>query len=433
MSLRGDIQTMPLTDLLQWLEIMQKTGVLEIIHAQTEQKFYLSQGMIATATSSHYYMTDSVENVRRILAETMQWPTGRFTFAEGSLPEEITAINFRIDMQSLLLDVCREMDEAAEAARRLGVAAGAEQSRTTTLVIAKSFRLAVIDRLLQNKYELPLLPDVVNRILEVTRQGDYSLRSLSNVINTDPLLTAQVLKHANSALYAGTREVNSLPQAVQRLGAQAVVNIVLAVSLQSVRSTRDIFLARKNQLWQYSLSTALVAQMVAIPAAQDRDIAFLCGLMMDFGKTVLLSMIQDVMTQDPVWQRTPADLVDRLLDSYHAKVGGLIAEKWHLPAPVREAIACHHVLKGAHEHRAYAAIASLSDTLATHFASSASTETEEQIAQRQSNQSLTITAEAEELAKLPASEALGFSPSQIQLILDRGPECLKFVREFLVK
>ncbi len=433
MSLRGDIQTMPLPDLLQWLEIMQKTGVLEIIHAQTEQQFYLSDGLIATAMSSHYYMTDSVDNVRGILTETMQWATGRFTFTEGPLPEEIGAINFRIPIQSLLLDVCREMDEASEAARVPGTAVGAVQSRATTLVMARSFRLAVIDRLLQNNYELPLLPDVVNRILEVTRQGDYSLRSLSNVINTDPLLTAQVLKNANSALYASAREVSSLPQAVQRLGGQAVVNIVLAISLQSVRSTRDIFLARKTQLWPYSLSTALVAQMVAVPAGLDRDIAFLCGLMMDFGKVVLLSLIQDVMTQDPVWQRTPAELVDSLLENYHSKVGGLVAEKWHLPAPVREAITCHHILKGAQEHSRYAALASFSDTLATYFATTAATETEAQIIQRQSNQSLIITPEAEELARLPSVELLGFSPAQIQFILDSGPECLKFVRDFLVK
>ena len=87
MSLRGEIQTMPLADLFQWLELMQKTGVLKLGSGQIEQQFYFSNGMIATATSTAYHATDNEENVRRLLAEGLRWQEGRFEFIEAPLPE----------------------------------------------------------------------------------------------------------------------------------------------------------------------------------------------------------------------------------------------------------------------------------------------------------------------------------------------------------
>jgi len=156
----------------------------------------------------------------------------------------------------------------------------------------------------------------------------------------------------------------------------------------------------------------------------NRDLSFLCGLMMDFGKIVLLSLIQDVMAKEREYQMAPADLVERIIETYHPKVGGVVGEKWCLPAPVLEAIRCHHALAAANEHRHYAAVASLSDTLATRLAQAPKAQ-----AEGQSPAALS----AEELVKLPAAGVLGLSATQMQSILERGPECLKFAREFLVK
>jgi hypothetical protein len=38
MSIRGEIQTMPLLDLFQWLALKRKTGALALAHANTTQK-----------------------------------------------------------------------------------------------------------------------------------------------------------------------------------------------------------------------------------------------------------------------------------------------------------------------------------------------------------------------------------------------------------
>lgn len=419
---------MPLADLFQWLELMQKTGVLKLGSGQVEQRFYFSYGMIATATSTAYHATDNEANVRRLLAEGLRWQEGRFEFIEAPLPDEVAAVNLLLHTQQLVLDTFREFDEAEEAARAMGAGGGNESvSSDSSFMPAPAFsladglRLAVVDRMLRGEVKVPLLPTVVSKVLEITRREDFSMRDLSNVILTDQVIAAKVLQQANSAFYAAARQVDSLPQAIQRLGSQSVTNIVLALSLQSARPGRDFFLAHKQQLWQRSVVCALCAHLIATAVRLDRDLAFLCGLMMDFGKIVLLSLIQDVMAEEHDYQMAPAEVIEGIIEAYHPKVGGAIGEKWSLPAPVLEAINYHHALASAREHVPYTALANLSDILTTALTSMA--------ASPDAPPSLT----PESLAKKPAAGLLGLSITQTQAILARAPECLKMAQDFLTK
>ncbi|MFN7949030.1 MAG: HDOD domain-containing protein [Blastocatellia bacterium] len=431
MSLRGEIQTMPLTDLFQWLEMMRKTGILSIEHNHTQQKFYLHEGLIATATSTRWHTTDSQDNVRCIFTETLQWTEGRFTFTEAPLPPEITQVSLKLGVQQLMLDIYREVAGTEEAARAMGAEVCDLYRAAPAFLPAGMFRLAVIGRLLQDRFEVPVLPTIVKKVMEITQRDDYSLRALSNVISADQVLAAQIIKHANSASFSGSREADSLPAAIQRLGSQAVTNVVIAVSMQSQRQGRDIFLARKKELWKHSLACALLARVIASTVRFDRDVAFLCGLMMDFGKSVLLSLIQDVMTEEPQWQRSPTEMVEMILDTYHPRVGGVVGEKWHLPATVLEAITCHHLLTAAREHRAWAAIASLSDTVANYCAGLVKTRVVGQSAS--GNSVADAPDDLSEMIKLPAVTTLNLTAEQLRFIIERGPECLNFAQDFLVR
>lgn len=422
MNLHGEIQTMPLFDLFQWLEMMRKTGILEIEHEQIVQKVCLRDGLIATVVSPRAHAADPEENVRGILAEMLQWPAGRFVFTETALPEEIAAGSLKLGTQQMM-NLLRERTEAQEVGMLPGELTGQPCSPAPD---QNKLRLTVIGRLLHDDFKIPVLPTVVNRVMEITRRDNFSLRTLSSVISTDPVLAAQLIRHANSAVYAGAREVDSLPNAIQRLGSQAVTNLVLAISMQSLRSRRDLFQARKAELWKHSLACALMARTIAATLRMERDVAFLCALMMDLGKIVLLSLLQEIMTQEPAWQKTGAETVEAILQTYHPRVGGVVGEKWNLPPAVLETITCHHALAAAKEYRAEAAVSSLSDTLITYCARKARAAAVGQSA------GVSTADEAGRLVNVSAAAMLSLSVEQMQLIIERGPECLKFAQEFLV-
>ncbi len=422
MSLRGELQTMPLPDLFQWLEMMRKTGILEVEHEQIAPKVCLQDGMIATVVSPRAQPISAEDDVRSVFAEMLQWPEGRFVFTEAALPKEIAGASLKLGIQQMM-ELPRERTEA----REVDILPGRVTDQPCSPAPAQDkFRLAVIGRLLQDQFEIPVLPTVVNKVMEITRRENFSLRTLSSVISTDPMLAAQLIRQANSAVYAGAREVDSLPAAIQRLGSQAVTNLVLAISMQSLRSRRDIFQARKAELWKHSLACALMARTIAATVQMERDVAFLCALMMDLGKVVLLSLLQAVMTEEPAWQKTDAESVETILQTYHPKVGGVVGEKWNLPPAVRETITCHHALAAAREHRAIAAVSSLSDTLITYCTRKAKAAAASQSA------GISPAEEAGRLVNIPAATMLNLSVEQMQLITERGPECLKFAQEFLV-
>jgi HD-like signal output (HDOD) protein len=377
-----------------------------------------------------------------MLAETLRWTEGRFDFVEAPLPEEALAVNLRLPTQQVVLENFTQSVATVKAAPSVDTGVGTIYQTTSTppspgqpSPLAESLRLAIFDCLLKGQFKLPLLPTVASKVMEITRREDFSLRDLSDVILTDQVIAAQVLKHANSAAYGSERTIDSMPMAVQRLGSENVTNIVFALSLQSMRSGRDLFLETKKRLWEHASACALLARFIALPVRLDHNLAFLCALMMDFGKIVLLSIVQEVITKDRTYQKAPPEIIDEIIEAYHPKVGSEVGKKWQLPLPVLETMTYHHNLAAAGEYRAYAAACNFSDVLITTFAQAPAQQSEALSAPvpQLEDASAPALPTADELAQLPAPAQLGLAAPQIQSILERVPECLKSAQSFLIK
>jgi HD-like signal output (HDOD) protein len=411
MSLQGEIQTMPLPDLFQWLEIVHKTGTLTIDSQKAQQQFIFNNGEIATALSSHYHSTDSEHSVRVIVRDTLQWEKGHFAFADDVIPGEVMGINLHISPLQVVLDTFREIDEKAEAERQAGENPSRPPGAGEEFHYAHGLRMSVVGQLLKGDFKVPLLPTIVNKVLEITQRDNYALRDLSEVIVTDPVISAQLLKHANSAFYSRGHNIESVALAIQHLGAQAVTNLVLTLSLQSVVTGRDIFLEDRKQIWQHSLACALLSRSISTIFRLDREQAFLCGLMIDFGKLILLSLIFELMQKKQEYQATPKNVIEDVIETYHPKVGGIVGARWKLPPAVLEAITYHHALSTASEFSLYVAVASLCDAILL--------ARPEQSEENTMNQAVLETTWLDH----PAARILGLADEQLQRILQLVPEC----------
>src|ERR1700752_5355920 len=88
-----------------------------------------------------------------------------------------------------------------------------------------------VELILQQLEELPTLPAVAVRVLEVTSNDSSSAKEVVDLISSAPALTARILQLVHRA-DAGVRgEVNSIDRAVVLLGFDAVRSAVLAVSV----------------------------------------------------------------------------------------------------------------------------------------------------------------------------------------------------------
>ena len=80
---------------------------------------------------------------------------------------------------------------------------------------------------------LPPLPKSVLEVQKITNDPNASIRDLVNVIKDDPLITANLLKAANSPLYGFTRQIKTVDQAVSLFGMTTVKGFVISFAIRN--------------------------------------------------------------------------------------------------------------------------------------------------------------------------------------------------------
>jgi HD-like signal output (HDOD) protein len=118
------------------------------------------------------------------------------------------------------------------------------------------------DDILKKIKQLPPLPESAMQIEAVYQDPDSSFNDMVKILEKDPLLTADILKAANSPLYGFSREINAINQAVGLFGMGTVRGFALAsivkksfaLDLSPYGITNDMFSALSKK--QHGLMTA---------------------------------------------------------------------------------------------------------------------------------------------------------------------------------
>jgi len=148
--------------------------------------------------------------------------------------------------------------------------------------------------------QLPPLPESAIKIEAVYQDPDSSFNDMVKILEKDPLLTADILKAANSPLYGFSREINAISQAVGLFGMGTVRGFALAsivkksftLDLSPYGITNDLFsslskkqhalvtswcLRKENRLlgilspsaFLVEIGKALIAQEIVVDAKQE--------------------------------------------------------------------------------------------------------------------------------------------------------------------
>src|SRR5450432_1387524 len=142
---------------------------------------------------------------------------------------------------------------------------------------------------LKNVDRLPALSPAVNRLLGMLAKRDVDMSALGRTIKADPALTGHILAAANSAFFSRGSQVQSIEQAVARLGMTKLRRIALSKSVSRIfrgLRTPDGWSMTRFQL--HSVATGAAAEILCdyLPV-EDPENAFLGGLMHDVGKVLI--------------------------------------------------------------------------------------------------------------------------------------------------
>ena len=205
---------------------------------------------------------------------------------------------------------------------------------TGTTDLARLFARLIAERTL----ELPPLPSTAAEVIALGQQEGTDARRLSDVIHRDQAIASNVLRVANSAAYATQTPCASLQQAISRLGMRLIGEIAVAVAVRGrafANETRAQLLA---ELWRHSVLTAFFTKEIARLRRRNVEVAFLCGLLHDIGKAVLLNNVERALGAA---DGASLDELLRVVHDQHVAAGGLLAAHWRMPTEVAQAIQCH--------------------------------------------------------------------------------------------
>ncbi len=218
-----------------------------------------------------------------------------------------------------------------------------------------------IDRVLHaaladDSLELPPPPRVAAEVQRLTRteaEDDARLAvnsaELANLIQRDVALAGQVMRVANSALYARRTPVVTLPQAIAWLGMREIRTITFSAAVQSQVFASTYFRKEMTDLWRESVITALFAQEVARLKRRNVESAYLCGLLHRVGLAVVLARVGSAVLKHRLTPDPAQVLV--FAQKHEARVGALLAACWNLPPAVSAAIAHWRDPRETNEYR----------------------------------------------------------------------------------
>ncbi|HMS83139.1 MAG TPA: HDOD domain-containing protein [Nitrospira sp.] len=233
---------------------------------------------------------------------------------------------------------------------------------------------ALIQTIETGDIELPLLPQAASKVMALASDPNADAAKLSALIHQDQALATHVLKIANSPAYMPRSPVVSLQHAVAMLGITQLSEIAFTASLKVGAFQVPGYEDEVKQLWRHSLASGAFAKEVARAKRMNVESAYLCGLLHEIGKPVVLrTTMMIARDRSKEWVKALATILDNkshvktLIEGYHTRVGILIADKWGLPKQVAETIQYY----GDYEHttvfRQECMLTFVADRLASHL------------------------------------------------------------------
>ena len=189
------------------------------------------------------------------------------------------------------------------------------------------------EALFQQQAALPSIPKVVQEVIESFNNENVSIEEISKKLSADQVLSAKILRLANSSYYHVARSIGTVDDAVLMLGFMTVRTLVVSTGLTgSFKSMAGVDL---KLFWRYSLHTAIVAKWLAKKLQLNSDLAFTVGLMHAIGQLVMhAGMPEQTLQIDKI--ASPIDArrldVERTTFGYDfADVGAELAKRWRFP------------------------------------------------------------------------------------------------------
>ena len=198
----------------------------------------------------------------------------------------------------------------------------------------KALYKVLVNKIDQGTLVLPILPEIALKVRQKAGDPDVSLNQLSQIITHDASLSLDMLKLANSVAFGGTVKIDSVQQAVSRLGLNTIKSLVTAIAIKHVFHSNNANIAKySHRFWIETIDLASVAIcLLSCYLKEHRQ----CKLTLD--SLTLVALIQNVGVLPILDEAAQHEkrfahpkFLSHVIEDLSSEIGMRIVQAWELP------------------------------------------------------------------------------------------------------
>lgn len=207
----------------------------------------------------------------------------------------------------------------------------------------------LLKKLKVNGY-LPPLPDVLIALQRMMSDPDCNVEDVRRLIASDPVLSSRIITMANSALFAGGRDITKgIEDSIVRLGVAAVLELCYTLELPGCIKVPQTF--GQTRFWKHGLAVAILTRELGkkvLTEPEELGSCYMAGLVHDIGLLVYDYLVpeeynQFLITTDFYESDEPLETLEKnFFGINHSELGAAYLKEWWPVSPkVIEAIQTH--------------------------------------------------------------------------------------------
>jgi HD-like signal output (HDOD) protein len=209
-------------------------------------------------------------------------------------------------------------------------------------------RVSFRDLAMRSLDQLPPFSPVLSHLMASLEEEDVSFAKLAGVIERDTVLSGNVLRLVNSALYGRRGTVSSVRAAVSILGLAKLRNFLLGLSVSrlwaKVQTPSGWSMTKFND---HAVAVAVLSDSIVQKVRVDYpEGAFVAGLLHDLGRLMIAISLPEEFERIAELQRSSGKQIEvceqELLDVTHSELSAAALSRWNIPSPIQKAVLYHH-------------------------------------------------------------------------------------------
>jgi HD-like signal output (HDOD) protein len=199
---------------------------------------------------------------------------------------------------------------------------------------------------------LPPLPGSATRILNLLADPRADIEKLVEIIELDPLLTAQIIRWASSALYGYRGKITSVHDAITRvLGFNFVLDLALGLAVLAPLKAPSAGVIGTRMFWIHALASTRLMKQIDAKLPEElrlpRQEVFLAGLMHNIGFPLFghefpdeFAYLSKLIDANPLLNIFNLETFSFGVN--HAEIGAWLMNAWSMPNAITDVVYHHH-------------------------------------------------------------------------------------------